>query len=199
MGLAAPRDVPGPEIQPTSPALAGGFLTTRRAGKPQSDFEQTFIISPNCMSTSLVAQTVKRLPAVQETWVQSLRREDSLEKEMATHSSTFGWKIPWMEEPGRLQSMGLQRVRHTTKQLHSLFKLHATQCARSRGGLKGGQSPGPGRQELPRVWPCCAVPTSRTEKYEPGARGGEEEAWLQRNKHDLDPHLCAWTNLLFPQ
>ena len=61
--------------------------------------------------TSLVAQMVKHLPTMQETWVQSLGRED-LEKEMATHSSTRAWKIPWMEEPGRLQSMGSQRVRH---------------------------------------------------------------------------------------
>ena len=61
---------------------------------------------------SLVAQTVKRLPAMQETWVQSLGEEDSLEKEMATHSSTLAWKIPWTEQPCRLQSMGLQRVRH---------------------------------------------------------------------------------------
>ena len=55
---------------------------------------------------------VKHLPVTQETWVQSLGREDPLEKEMATHPSTFAWKTPWMEEPGRLQSMGLQRVRH---------------------------------------------------------------------------------------
>ena len=60
----------------------------------------------------LVAQTVKCLPAMQETWVQSLGQEDPLEKEMEIHSSTLGWKIPWIEEPGRLQSMGLQRVRH---------------------------------------------------------------------------------------
>ena len=59
---------------------------------------------------SLVAQMVKHLPAMWETWVQSLGQEDPLEKEMATHSSTFAWKIPWTEEPGRLQSMGLQRV-----------------------------------------------------------------------------------------
>ena len=57
---------------------------------------------------SLVAQTVKRLPAMLKTWVQSLGWEDPLEKVMATHSSTLAWKIPWMEEPGRLQSMGLQ-------------------------------------------------------------------------------------------
>ena len=61
---------------------------------------------------SLVAQMVKRLPAMWETWVQSPGWEDPLEKEMATHSSTLAWKIPWMEEPGRLQSMGSQRVRH---------------------------------------------------------------------------------------
>ena len=62
--------------------------------------------------TSLVAQTVKHLSTMRETWVRSLGREDSLEKEMATHSNTFTWKIPWMEEPGRLQSMGLLQVRH---------------------------------------------------------------------------------------
>ena len=61
---------------------------------------------------SLVAQTVKRLPAMQETQVQFLGQKDPLEKEMATHSSTLAWKIPWMEEPNRLQSMGLQRVGH---------------------------------------------------------------------------------------
>ena len=55
---------------------------------------------------SLVAQTIKRLPAVQETRVQSLGWEDSLEKEVATHSSTLAWKILWTEEPSRLQSMG---------------------------------------------------------------------------------------------
>ena len=61
---------------------------------------------------SLVAQTVKHLPATQETWVRSLGREDPLEKAMATHSSTLAWKIPWTEEPGGLQSMGSQRVGH---------------------------------------------------------------------------------------
>ena len=62
--------------------------------------------------TGLVAQTVKRLPAMRETWVQPLGREDPLEKEMATHSSTLAWKIPRAEEPDRLQSMGSQRVGH---------------------------------------------------------------------------------------
>ena len=62
--------------------------------------------------TSLVAQMVKRLPTMRETQVQYLGGEGLLEKEMATHSSIFAWEILWMEEPGRLQSMGSQRVRH---------------------------------------------------------------------------------------
>ena len=62
--------------------------------------------------TSLVDQMVKRLPTMRETWVRSLGGEDPLEKAMATHSSTLVWKIQWTEEPGRLQSMGSQRVRH---------------------------------------------------------------------------------------
>ena len=62
--------------------------------------------------TSLVAQTVKRLSAMQETWVRSLGWEDPLEKKMAAHSSILAWKIPWTAEPGRLPSMGPQRVRH---------------------------------------------------------------------------------------
>ena len=62
--------------------------------------------------SSLVAQMVKRLPEMWETWVQSLGWEDLLEKETATHSSTLAWRILWTEEPGRLQSMGSQRVRH---------------------------------------------------------------------------------------
>jgi len=60
----------------------------------------------------MMAQMVKHLPTMQETRVQSLGWEDLLEKEMATHSSTVAWKISWMEEPGRLQSMGSQRVGH---------------------------------------------------------------------------------------
>ena len=62
---------------------------------------------------SLVAQTVKNLPAVQETRVQSLGQVDPLEKGMATHSSIPAWRIPWSEEPGGLWSLGLQSVRHT--------------------------------------------------------------------------------------
>ena len=59
-----------------------------------------------------MAQFIKSPPAMQETWVQSLGQEDPLEKEMATHSSVLAWRIPWTEEPGGLQSMGSQRLRH---------------------------------------------------------------------------------------
>ena len=59
-----------------------------------------------------MAQTVKRLPAMRETQVQFLGQEDPLEKEMAIHSSILAWRIPWMEKPSRLQSMGSQRVGH---------------------------------------------------------------------------------------
>ena len=64
------------------------------------------------VTTFLVAQTAKRLPVMQEARVRFLGREDPLEKEMAMHSSTLAWKIPWTEEPDRLQSMGSQRVGH---------------------------------------------------------------------------------------
>ena len=64
------------------------------------------------METSLVVQTVKHLPTMWETRVRSLGQEDPLEKEMVIHSITIAWKIPWTEKPGRLQSMGTQRVGH---------------------------------------------------------------------------------------
>ena len=68
-----------------------------------------------------MAQRVKCLPAMRETWVRSLGREDPLEKEMETHSSTLTWKIPWTEEPSRLQSMELQRVGHDWVTLLSIY------------------------------------------------------------------------------
>ena len=75
------------------------------------------LMLPRCIPSgaSLMAQWVKNPPAMQETqkmWVQSLDQKDPLEKEMATHSSILAWEIPWTEEPGRLQSMELQRVGH---------------------------------------------------------------------------------------
>ena len=68
-----------------------------------------------------MAQTVKRLPTMRETWVQTLGHEDLLEKEMISHSSILAWKIPWMEEPGRLQSMGSQRVENNRVTSLSFF------------------------------------------------------------------------------
>ena len=67
-----------------------------------------FGIGASHSRASLVTQLVKNLPIMQETWVQPLGREDPLEKEMAAHSSILAWRIPWTEEPGRLQSMGSQ-------------------------------------------------------------------------------------------
>ena len=72
-----------------------------------------------------MAQRLKRLPAMRETWVGSLSQEDPLEKEMATHSSTLAWTIPWTEEPGRLQSMGSQES-DTNERLHFHFYFLST-------------------------------------------------------------------------
>ena len=75
-------------------------------------YVQAFLLARVFMSPKLVAQMVKRLSTMRETQVQSLGWEDPLGKEMANHSSTVAWKIPLTEEPGRLQSLGSQRVRH---------------------------------------------------------------------------------------
>ena len=87
---------------------------------------------------------VKNLPAKQETWVQSLGQEDPLEKETATHSSILAWKIPWMEEPGRLQSMGsglensMNRIAHgVTKSQTQLSNFHFTLFQGFPGGTSG--------------------------------------------------------------
>ena len=72
----------------------------------------SLILGPNALMASLVAQRLKRLPAMRETWVQSLGWEDPLEKEVAARSGTLAWRIPRTEEPGRLQSTGSQRVGH---------------------------------------------------------------------------------------
>ena len=72
----------------------------------------SFLAVPKPYCASLVAQSVKHMPAMWETWVRSLDQEDPLEKEKATHSGTLAWKIPWTEKPGKLQSIGSQRVGH---------------------------------------------------------------------------------------
>ena len=101
-----------------------GGLQSMGYQKVRHNWATSLIHSPSSWGTSLVAQTVKHLPAMQETWVQSLGQEDPLEEEMATHSSVLAWKIPWMEEPGRLQSMGSQRVGHDwATSLHHHLKL----------------------------------------------------------------------------
>ena len=70
---------------------------------------------------SLMAQMVRNLPAMQETQIQSLDREDPLEKKMATHSRILAWKIPWIEEPGGLQPMGVTKESDTTERLTLLI------------------------------------------------------------------------------
>ena len=88
------------------PTLPLGFSTY----SPSTSHSKGYYLL-GCVSV-VVAQTVKRLPAMQKTQVRSLGREDPLEKEMATHSRIFAWKIPWTGEPGGLQSRGSQRVGH---------------------------------------------------------------------------------------
>ena len=76
------------------------------------------------LRTSLVSQTIKKLPAMWKTQVQSLGQEDPQEKRMATHSSLLAWRIPWTEEPGRLHSMGLQESYMIEQLTLSVFSLH---------------------------------------------------------------------------
>ena len=89
-----------------------GYPTPDPGVRPMNEDVLSAPALPTWPPAFLVTQTVKRLSAVQEIQVPSLCREDPLEKEMATHSSTLAWKIPWTEEPSRLWCMGLQRVGH---------------------------------------------------------------------------------------
>ena len=114
----------------------------------------------------LVVQKVKHLPSMQETWVRSLGQEDPLGKEIATYSSTLAWKIPWTKEPGRLQSMGSQRVGHDWATLLSLFFdwwwLQATFWCNQReekGNIKRGSQEEGGllwSQPAPISWECLS-------------------------------------------
>ena len=119
---------------------------------------------------SLVAQMLKNLPAMQETQVQSLGREDALEKGMATHSSLLAWRIPWTQEPGEIQSMGLQRVGQSyvtnTFTFHFSDKEKPLMCSQQRqdaNRLPYWTYPGStwwlhcGRAELPLVLPHITV------------------------------------------
>ena len=115
-----PGDLPNPGTEPASlmsPSLAGGFFTT----------SNTYYLTPvldlfdsleSSEWASLVAQLVKNLPAMQETWVQFLYWEYNVEKEMTTHCNIIAWRIPWPEEPGRLQSMGSQESDKTQQLNH---------------------------------------------------------------------------------
>ena len=114
-GLASSRQVclfphpPGHSISPPPlPCPCGPNPETKVSCELRTNIWAQFDV----LWASLVAQTGEKLPAMQETWVQSLGQEDPLEKGMATHSSTLAWRIPWTEEPGGLQSMALQRVGH---------------------------------------------------------------------------------------
>ena len=128
--------LPDPRIKPASPALQVNSLPSETPGKPfwiltalylftAQDFNRSipriflYFVTAICgyvlSEASLVAPKAKNLSAMQVTWVRPLGWEDPLEKGMATHSSILAWKMPWMEEPGRLQSMGSplhRRVRH---------------------------------------------------------------------------------------
>ena len=120
-----------------------------------------------------MAQTVKHLPAVRETWVQSLGWEDPLQKEMAPHSSTLAWKIPGTEEPGRLQSMGSQRVGHdwATSLLSLLLRKASRRCVESH------QQNSSRNISTPLVWFClCLLQTYC------GAEGLEIKAGMTERK-----------------
>ena len=125
------------------------------------------------MGISLVAWRLKRLPAMRETWVRPLGWEDPLEKEMATHSSILGWRIPWTEEPDGLQSVGSQRVRHDWAHTLSLFTVRPTMS-----------------WSVPRPWWRTAS-CSLTAHYSDRGRGPTmhclwaarmEPSWLSRKK-----------------
>ena len=119
----SPGDLPDPGSEPSSLTLQADSLPDRPQGKPFHSLNESNSIL--LYFISLVAQRAKRLLAVRETRVWSLGQEDPLEKEIATHSSTLAWKIPWTDKPGRLQSMGSQRVGHdwaTSLSLSILFR-----------------------------------------------------------------------------
>ena len=109
MPFPPPGDLPDPGVEPTSPALQVDSL-------PLSHLEARVYIPSFffflIIEFNLGGSVVKNPPAMQEMWAQSLGWKDPLDKEMATHSSILTWRVPWTEEPGRLQFMGSQRGRH---------------------------------------------------------------------------------------
>ena len=120
IAISFSRDLPDPGIEPWSPRIyhyiliivTQESLLSRYHHKCQQKRQLCFITKPVHVWVSLVAQMVKNLSAKQETQVWSLGQEGPPEKGMATNSSVFAWRIPWIKTPGRLQSMGSQRVEH---------------------------------------------------------------------------------------
>ena len=106
LSFPSPGDLSNSGIRTGSPTLAGGFFTTEPPGK--LNYKIIYHLPTRRIYPG--GTVIKNLTVMWETWVQSLDQEYLLEKEMATHSSVLAWKIPWMEKPGRLQSMGSQRV-----------------------------------------------------------------------------------------
>ena len=135
---------------------------------------------------SLVALVVKNLPAMQETWVRSLGREDPLEKGMTTHSSILGWRIPWTKEQGGPQSMGLQRTGHswaTNTQSSLGFRVTIRRCVMEQLLNKN---------QLPQLSICChnypyvGLPTRLWATWRPGL-------WLvQFSAAWCVPSKCCW-------
>ena len=117
--FCSPRDCrpPGPSVHSIFQAkilkwVAISFSRGSSQSRGRNHISYVSAFTGRFFTTSLVAERVKHLPTMQETQVQILGQEDLLEKELITHSSILAWKIPWMEKPGRLQSMGSQRVGH---------------------------------------------------------------------------------------
>ena len=109
--LRYPCETMGLQTSGKKPAATNYLHSSWWFGFADCGFRETVRNNP-LFWASLVAQTAKRLPAMRDTWVRFLGQEDPLEKEIAVHSSTLAWKIPWTEEPDKLQSTGSQRVGH---------------------------------------------------------------------------------------
>ena len=147
---------------------------------PSTRICQTFYI---IIGMSLVAQMVKNLPAMQESWVYFLGWKDHLKKEMATHSSILAWKIPWKEEPGRLQSIGSQRVGHDWRDL-------AQVCTGPRQGRLSKSWSGitePGCTEIYDLYLCDLYQSHTTVTVPP--TGSYLCFWCQGSKYLLHLRL----------
>ena len=141
----------------------------------------------------------KHLPATWETWVQSLGWKDPLEKEIATHSNTLAWKIPWTEEPGRLQSMGLQRVRHNwATSLHFLVKMLESplDCKETKPVSPKGNQPWifMGRTDVEAETPILWPPDAKRMLIWKDPDAGKE--WRQEEKGTTEDEMVGWHHRL---